>query len=126
MTVSEAIALVDKLKPNHYTTAQKVGWLNDLDGMLFDDVVLTHQRDEAVPDAFVPYDAAGDLQDVLIAPHPYDSIYRFWLESQIDLENAELVKYNQDAALYNQALDNFGAWYNRNYRPIHKTRAIAI
>lgn len=126
MTVAEAINLVDALKPNHYSITQKVGWLNELDGMLFDDVILTHERPDGTPDSFVPYDPSGQLTDELIAPHPYDVIYRYWLESQIDLANAEMVKYNASAALYNAALDNFAAYYNRKYRPIPKVRAIRI
>ena len=55
MTVAEAIALVDALKPNHYTVAQKVGWLNELDGMLHDDVIMTHEHDSSIPDEFEPY-----------------------------------------------------------------------
>ena len=129
MTVAEAINMVDALKPNHYTTAQKVGWLNEIDGMLFNDIVKTHIHDEPVPDEFEPYDTTAQLSaltDELIAPHPYDIIYRYWLESQIDLANAEMVKYNASATLYNGALDNFAAYYNRKYRPIPKVRAIRI
>ena len=136
MTVAEAIALVDALKPNHYTVAQKVGWLNELDGMLHDDVIMTHEHDSSIPDEFEPYSTnlyhvidnqpPEDVSDDLIAPHPYDIIYRYWLESQIDLANAEMVKYNASAALYNAALDNFAAYYNRNHRPIPKVRAIRI
>lgn len=126
MTVFEAINLVDTLKPNHYTTEQKVEWLNILDGMIFRDVILTHVRPCGSADVFKPYQPDGDMQDTLIVPHPYCDVYRFWLESQIDLSNAELSKYNVSSALYNQTLQNYMAWYNRSHMPIQRVRAIRI
>jgi len=150
MTVNEAIMQVDALKPNMYPASRKVEWLNQLDGMLYQDVILTHedgdpgmpcsrvapcgivprgwcgmaQRGERPP--FVPYDPDGDLSDTLIVPFPYDTVYRFWLESQIDLANAEMAKYNVSAALYNQALLEYQGWYNRNHRPISRVMGIRL
>lgn len=124
MTIDEAIRMADGLKPNMYTIEQKVAWLNALDGRLFRDVILTHEHAEDA--TFTPYDWTGDLQDELIAPAPYDEVYRWWLESQIDLANAEATKYNSSSMMYNTALDNFTAWYNRTHMPIRKTWAIRI
>lgn len=126
MTVLEAINLVDTLKPNHYSTERKVEWLNLLDGMIFRDVLMTHVRPQGSPDAFVPYDPNGDLSEDLIVPHPYCDVYRCWLESQIDLSNAEIAKYNTSSALYNQSLQNYMAWYNRNNRPVRRVLAVRI
>ena len=126
MTVNEAIVQADKLKPNMYALKEKVGWLNTLDGTIFRETVLAHERPVGAPEEFVPYDPDGDLEDVLIAPHPYDTVYVYWLQSQYDLNNAELAKYNTSAALYNQALAEFTAWYNRTHKPIRKILAIRI
>ena len=124
MTVAEAIRLVDGLKPNMYTLEQKVGWLNTLDGMLFRDVILTHEHEAGAQ--FTPYDHRGDLRDTLIAPAPYDQVYTHWLASQIDLNNGEIEKYNENSALYNMALDTFTAWYNRYHMPLTRVKAIRI
>lgn len=126
MTVNEAIMQVDALKPNMFPASRKVEWLNRLDGMLFSDVIMQHEREAGTPDTFVPYDPDGDLDDPLIAPFPYDSVYRFWLESQIDLANSELVKYNQSSVLFNQALAEFAGYYNRIHRPIQKVPGIIL
>lgn len=124
MTIDEAIRMVDGLKPNMYTVEQKVAWLNTLDGMLYRDVILTHEGAAGGP--FTPYDWRGDLQDELIAPAPYDVVYRWWLESQIDLANAEATKYNTSSQMYNLALDNFAAAYNRTHMPKRRVKAIRI
>lgn len=39
MTIMEAIGQADALKPNQYTTEQKVAWLNELDTTIYFDVV---------------------------------------------------------------------------------------
>lgn len=124
MTVDEAIRAVDGLKPNMYTVEQKVAWLNALDGRLFREVILTHEHEAGA--TFTPYEWTGDLQDALIAPAPYDEVYRWWLESQIDLSNGEATKYNASSMMYNAALDSYTAWYNRTHMPLRKTLAIRI
>ena len=42
MTVWEAIAKVDDLKPNQYDTNTKIGWLSKLDGQIYVEVISTH------------------------------------------------------------------------------------
>ena len=43
MTIQEAIEVIDTLKPNMFPEHQKVAWLNDLDGLVWREVVLTHE-----------------------------------------------------------------------------------
>lgn len=43
VTVRDAIARLQKVKPNQYDDATLVKWLSDLDGMIFNDVILTHE-----------------------------------------------------------------------------------
>ena len=126
MTVNEAIVQADTLKPNMFTLKEKVRWLNQLDALIFQDVVKTHVREPDQAEEFVPYDPDGLLDETLIAPHPYDALYRHWLHSQIDLNNAEMSKYNVSSALYNQAYSEFVAWYNRTHMPVSRIRAIKL
>lgn len=114
MKISEAIALVDELKPNQYSTAVKVKWLSTLDGIIFKEVYLTHHG--PLPD-FEPYDGTDTTLELLV-PYPYDmDIYNSWLQSQIDRENGEIVRYNQTSALFNAAYDKFKYWFNRTHIP---------
>lgn len=116
MTIQEAVALVDRLKPNQYDHEQKVKWLSKLDGIIFREVLSTHQGSPV--DNFTGYDDAfPDAQ--LLVPFPYDEdIYNYFLQMQIDKENGEMGKYNQSAALYNNAYQCFCDWYNRTYLPL--------
>ena len=38
MLISEIIARIDSLKPNKYTSAVKLGWINQVDGMIWDEL----------------------------------------------------------------------------------------
>ena len=136
MTTGEAIRRVDELKPNAYTDQMKISWLSELDGKIFEEVILTH-IDEHIPPPgiFYPHDAPemevevfseySTLEDELIVPFPYaGDVYTFYLMSQIDLHNAETAKYNQSITLYNAAYQTYFDWYNRTHKPIRKGRRI--
>lgn len=116
MTVGECIAQVDKLKPNKFSIADKVRWLSDIDGMICRELIDTHE-DSPLTGEFTGYEEGVDDETVLIAPFPYDQLYRWYLESQIDLGNAEITKYNNSKTLYNTAYLTFTDWYNRTHLP---------
>lgn len=116
MNISDAIYLVDKLKPNQYSTDIKTGWLSKLDGQIFKEVFLTHT--DSPIESFEGYDGSDPEQELLV-PYPYDEdIYNYFLQAQIDKENGETAKYNQSITLYNNAFHAFQAWYNRTHLPI--------
>lgn len=52
MTAGEMIALADRLRPNQYTTADKLRWLERLDGQVLSEVIGTHA--EIAPDCACP------------------------------------------------------------------------
>lgn len=116
MTIEEAVALVDRMKPNAYDHEIKVKWLSKLDGMIFREVILTHAGHHERE--FTGYDAAYPDTELLV-PFPYDEdVYNYFLQMQIDKENGETAKYNQSAALFNNAYKTFCDWYNRTHMPL--------
>lgn len=129
MTVFEALAKVNALQPNQYDFDTKMSWLSQVDGEIFKDVILTHRnpscrvmhRAECDPDMpshliLKPYDC-GD--DVLIVGAPYaDTLYIFWLQAQIAMQNSEIAKYSQFATQYNAAYQSYANFYNRTHMPI--------
>ena len=42
MTIAEAIDLTDKLTPNAYEETDKVRWLLEIDMLVYDDLISTH------------------------------------------------------------------------------------
>ena len=119
MTVNEAIMFVDKMKPNKFSPEEKFRWLTDIDGMIVRELIETHE-DNPLTGEFQGYVVGRDEDSVLIAPAPYDQLYRWYLESQIDLGNMEIAKYNNSKSLFNQSYLTFTDYYNRTHMPMQR------
>lgn len=119
MTINEAISMVDGLKANQITGAQKRRWLSECDSTIFNDIIATHENDGSMPVVFKGYTDA-DMDTELLAKPPHDILYRHYLEMQIDLCNKELANYNNSKLLYNAALTVYSNWYTRTHMPIGK------
>lgn len=116
MTINEAIALVDRLKPNQYSESQKVMWLSQLDGKIFLELVSTHADGIS---CFEGYGDETDKETQLLVDAPYsDDIYNYYLQSMIDRENGEIAKYNQSGTLFNAAYLGYANYYNRMHLPL--------
>ena len=61
--------------------------------------------------------------DELIVKDPYgSSIYTHWLQAMIHSENSEIVKYNQQTALFQAAYKEWTDQYNRKHMPLGAAR----
>lgn len=109
MTVQQAITHIDAVKPNVYTTADKIAWLNTLDGKVKNDI-LDFYATEVDWDG---YDAEH-MSEELLVPAPYDTIYEHYMAGEIDRLNEEIDLYNNDVALFNSDWSAFRNYYNRN------------
>ena len=122
MTIKDAIAMVDRLKPNQYDEAQKIAWLSQLDGKIFLELIATHEG--AAIDSFAGYAPDVDVETELLVEFPHaQDVYNYYLQSMIDRENGEIAKFNQSAALFNESYNSYAGWYNRNHTPLPKHTA---
>ena len=119
MTISEAIAKIDSLKPNGYSQTDKIGWLSLADGMIKNNVIDTHEGGEAI--AFNGYDDNTPLDTELIVKAPYDEMYVSWLASKIDYFNGEYARYNNNIVRFNDTLSAYTNYYNRTHMPKGKS-----
>lgn len=120
MKIQEAIAKCNELKPNQYEDGQKIGWLEELDQKIWDEVILSREM-ETDPDgkpllAFHGYDAKIDCGRELLAD-AYGELYVYYLMSKIDFFNGETQRYNVDAAMFNEAYQGFANHYYRTHGP---------
>ena len=81
MTIHEAIVRLDALKHNTYSDAEKRRWLSQLDGIICNMVLDTHEGGPGEP--FAPFTPDTPMATVLSAPEPYDEVYLRQLEQQI-------------------------------------------
>lgn len=126
MTINEAIDLLDVLKANKYTDDQKRGWLSELDGQIYKEIIQTHAPDEHTPESFAGYDAGTDGTTELLVPSPYSDLYMHYLSMKVDLYNTEIVNYNNDKDLFNGAYDSYAQYYNRTHMPIQAVRRFNV
>ena len=114
MTISALITHVDTISPNQYTEAQKTAWVNNFDGKVFREVILTHEH--TCPDLFEAYD---DGADELLIEEPYAlDVYANYLLAKIAEANAEIPKYNLYSTLFNTEYSQWVSWYHRTHRPL--------
>ena len=117
MTIDQAIALCDELRPNSYSRELKIGWLGKLDGRIFRELLMTHA--DCPMDSFAGYDDTTDGGTQLLVPAPYcDDIYNYFLQAQIDKENGETTRYNQSITMYNSAFRAYENHYHRCHLPL--------
>lgn len=115
MTIIEAISRIDILKPNTYSQVEKVKWLSNLDGIIKNTIIDTHEGGEGV--VFEGYDDATPITTELLVPAPHDDIYLKWLQTWIDFTNGEYARYNNSALVYNEAYEAYSRHYNRTHMP---------
>ena len=119
MTAGALIDSVDKLRPNQYSAAQKLQWLQRLDAQVRHELRDTHEAAEGEslldPEAQEgPYTA----QSTLLVRFPYDTeLYTAYLFCQIDLHNGEISRYNQSLALLSAAWRQLADAINRGSLP---------
>lgn len=118
MTIIEAIARVDTVKPNTYTLNEKIKWLSELDGIIKAEIIDTHEGGEDI--TFSGYTDTTDTDTKLLVPAPYDEVYIRYLEMQIDYANNEYGKYNNSMVMYNSVYSAFEKHYNRDHMPISR------
>ena len=114
MTISEAISQADQLRPNDLDAATKLRWLSAMDGQIFTELLSAHAD---APASFDGYDAQTPQTTALLIPFPYDELDPRFLAMRIDLENGELDRYNNDAAVFNRLWQSTAAHHCRTHTP---------
>lgn len=123
MTLNEAIAKIDSLKPNQYTFAEKVAWISDVDGRIYRDLITKHENpEEKTWDG--PYDEDSSSALVLLAYEPYTDLYIYYMMAMIDQYNGEFTRYSNDMEQFNNSYQAFADDYIRNNKSVmeHKFR----
>lgn len=108
ITMNKVIEQVDEVKPNTFGTEAKFSWLADLDGMISRVVMQQDTVKYAYPD---------DMDKELLVDAPFESIYKLYLEAQIDYHNREYEHYNNSMLMFNSVFDDFKKAYIRENRP---------
>lgn len=117
MNIQKALDLADQMKPNMMDQAMKIHFLEEIDQLIHDEIILKHEHTED-QEKKPEYDSDTDPGEALLVPDPYSELYVYWLMSKIDLQNLEMDKYNNDRALFENAYDTMSDWWTRNHMPL--------
>ena len=115
MTANEAIAIVDKLRPNQIETEIKIAWIKQIEKTIYNEIYITHDNGE-IP--FTDLDSETFADDKLFADIPYDKLYTDYLCAMIDNSNAEYERYNNDLSAFSSKYSDFEDFYNRQHMPV--------
>ena len=120
MTAYQAITQADSQRPNAFSLNDKAEWLREIEARIKNEIFDTHEElcDVAMTD-FTGDNTATEM----LAPHPYDIIYIYWLFTKIDFLNGENARFNSSVLMYNTAWINLANYVNRNYLPKSPGRA---
>lgn len=113
MTVTEVLTAVDEIKPNAFSTAAKLRWLNQLELRIATEVFLLAPAE--LPALDLVANESGDWE--LLVGAPYEDIYEIWLATEIDQHNAEYTKRANTTIVFDDRWRNFAAWFANMYEP---------
>jgi hypothetical protein len=116
MILSEIIARYDNERKNTEDKSVKQRWVEELERIVLDDVILTHQNEIENPDEY--FDDWGDSKELLI-PMQYADVYINYIDMKMQLKLNQLQKYNSASTLFNNAYLTYQQWYNRHNMPLY-------
>ena len=116
MTIDQAVARCDSVKPNQYSREDKVRWLSEADGQIRREILDPWEGQED----FDGYDEDTPGTTQLLAPETYCGLYEAYLSARIDFCNGEFTRYQNSAQLYNALFGNLADWYRRTHLPLQE------
>ena len=120
MTLGELIAHFREIKVTQYDDYTLVDWVNELEGKLYYEIISWHEcTDLPAPKV---YKTETDMDEFLMVPQPYTSIYLRFLDAQTDHRNGDIPRYRNSMELFNAARDDFANWVNSTYLPKQPNR----
>lgn len=122
MTIRDILERINK--NNQIDDKTKIRWLSELDLQIYEDIVLRHEgatryMTENPDGTFSPRDFPykTDTRE-LIAPERFSRMYEAYLQSETDMQLDELDRYANDLTRFNNAYQEFAAWYNETHMPL--------
>ena len=125
MTLQEALDMLDEMKPNMMKRSLKIKDLNEIEGMIHQEILMRHEHEED-EETLPYYTEETDPGTRLIVPEPYSMVYVYWLMTKADIQNQEDERYNVDRAHFENAYDTMSDWWTRTKMPISTIREFKI
>lgn len=99
MTIQQLIDKVQEEKPNSFSNAKIVSFINDIEAKVAEQLQV-----------HLPVYTTSDMSEVLLAPRPYDTLYVSYVKAMIDYANEEYVSYQLNAEQHESDFDDLIDW----------------
>lgn len=118
ITVTDILNDVAAKNPNDVPKEQQMGWIAELERLLCDEVLLTHElnSEEAAKAAEIQSRGYVSSDYTPLVQPPYHGVYVHYVNAQIALLNLDNDMYENEQQLYNNALLTYKNYFNRNHR----------
>lgn len=147
MTLGTLISKITLLRPSEYDKDELTQWVNEVEFMAYDQVISmaeppfppgmitakdpvtvypvkpgdetspTPPPEPPKPQEYEPYEYSRDVDKTLMIPDQFNGVYTSYLFSKIDFNNAEIDRYNLDAAMFSSEWAAYAGWYRRTRKP---------
>lgn len=107
MTIHTCMELVDAMAPNGVASSVKLRFLGEIEGKVKVELL------GEMPEDSRPFDQYTAETTELCVPHPYDQLYWLYVMAMMDYVNGDLARYENSAALFNIAYQNYGKWLKK-------------
>lgn len=114
MNIQQVMSTVDELKPNTIDEGIKLGWLQDVELTIYNEIILTHENSENYEKPEISLQTSYSTE--LIAEEPYARLYSEYLMSKIDFIQQEWTSYNNMSEQFNQSYKEYMAYYGRTHK----------
>ena len=112
MTVQEALAQADIIKPNQFEEGVKLRWLNDIEGKVYQ-VMRMRKGSEEIREPDINMESGYDKE--LLLPDLYSELYMHYLSAMIDYYNGETARYNNSMYMFNSVWGEFENYWYRTH-----------
>lgn len=113
MTLRELLKKISDEKPNSFSNAKLISYVNEVEAEVAEDLRL-----ESAP---VYTDSDVDLDTELLAHAPYDNLYTSYVKAKIDFANEEYDSYSNNQAQHVQDYKDFFDWVVRTGQAARNT-----
>ncbi len=107
MTIETCMRLVESMEPEGMDESLTLRFLGEIEGKV--KVELLGED----PAATVDFDGSTARDTILCVPHPYDQIYWMYLLAMVGFVRGDAVRYENAAAMFNVAYQNYGKLLKR-------------
>lgn len=116
MTIQAVIDKIDQDKPNMIKLHEKIAWLSELDGKVFQEVYIAH---EGMPAGiqFHGYNQDTNPATHLLIPDAYSEVYKYYMAAEIDNIQRETNEYAKSKIRFNNAWQTFVDYWTRTHMP---------